>query len=166
VPDYCVQYNVGASLKMNEPLQDTLIPLSLKGLHGRPIRATVIPRGATNGGRKLTARFGPRLIVVRAKVQIVRQAGVDGAGFDWSGSPAAMTAYLTRVNALLEAWEDGLEALLNTPFTLSWTPTGGAGKSLTVTYGYEGQHFEMVSEGEYAMVNFPEVTFGLVAETG
>lgn len=163
MPDLCVQYNVGASLKMNEPNADTMVPLSIKGLHGRPIRATIINRGATDGGKKLTARFGPRLIVVRAKAHIVAQPGVSSDGLDWSND---LTTWLTRLNALVEAWEDGLEALLNTPFTLGWTPTGGGAKSLTCTYGYEGAHFEMVSEGENAMVGSPEYTFGLVAETG
>lgn len=163
MPDLCVQYNVGSTLKMNEPNADTMVPLSIKGLHGRPVRATIIPKGATNGGKKLTPRFGPRLIVVRMKAHIVAQPGVSNVGYDWSTN---LTGWLTRLNALVEAWEDGLEGLLNTPFTLAWTPTGGSGKSLTCTYGYEGAHFEMVSEGENAMVGSPEYTFGLVAETG
>ena len=163
MPDLCVQYNVGDSLKMNQPLQDTLVPVSIRGLHGRPIRATILPRGATNGGRKLTSRFGPRIITVVAKPHIVEQPGVSGQGYNWS--VGSMTTYLTRLNALLEAWEDGLEALLNTPFTLAWTPTGGAGKSLTCTYGHDGGQFEMTSDGDTAMTQ-PQVTFGLVAETG
>lgn len=163
MPDLCVQYNVGGTLKMNEPLQDTLVPIAIKGLHGRPVRARILPKGATNGGKKLTSRFGPRLIVVTAKPHIVALQGVDGSGYNWA--VGSMTTYLTRLNALLEAWEDGLEALLNTPFTLSWTPTGGAGKSLTCTYGFEGGQFEMTSEGDTAMTQ-PQVAFGLVAESG
>ena len=139
------------------------MPLSIKGLHGRPIRATIIPRSATAGGKKLTPQWGPRLIVVRAKAHIVAAPGVSNDGYDWGSN---LNGWLTRLNALVEAWEDGLEALVNTSFTLSWTPTGGGGKSLTCTYGFEGAHFEMVSEGENAMVGAPEYTFGLVAETG
>lgn len=169
MPDLCVTYtlDLATDLKLNGHLeaagfQDTLIPTGIKGLHGRPIRSTIIPRGATNGGRKLTSRFGPRLIVVNATVHIVKEVGADGFGFDPHSN---MDEYLTRVNSVLEAWEDGLEAVLNTPFTLSWTPTGGAPKALTVTYGYDGGEFEMTSEGEDAML-YPGVTFGLVAETG
>ncbi len=168
MPDYCVVYNVGPSLKMNGHLsaagiQDTLVPTSIKGLHGRPIRSTIIPRGATNGGRKLTSRFGPRLIQVNALVHIVRSVGSDGAGFDPFGD---MTEYLTRVNTLLAAWQSFLEGQLNSSFTFSFTPTGAGGAtSHTVTYGYEGNEFEMTSEGEEAMLR-PAVSFGLVAETG
>jgi hypothetical protein len=163
VPDLCVQYNVGSTLKMNEPNQDTLVPLSIKGLHGRPVRATVIPKGGTNGGKKLSAKFGPRLIVVRAKAHIVAQPGVSNDGYDWSSN---LSGWLTRLNALVAAWEAGLEAQLNSSFTLAWTPTGGSPESLTCTYGFDGGHFEMVSEGENAMVGSPEYTFGLVAESG
>jgi len=163
VPDLCVQYNVGPSLKMNQANQDTMIPMSLKGLVGRPVRATVIPRSATSGGKKLTSQFGPRLILARVKVHIVEQPGVSNEGFDWSTN--GMAAYLARVNALVDAWTTGLEAQLNSSFTLSWTESGGGAKSLTCTYGYEGSHFEMASEGDNAMIH-PEYTFGLVAETG
>jgi len=167
VPDLCVTYSVGSSLKLNGHLaaagvHDTLIPTSIKGLHGRPIRATIIPKGATNGGKKLTSRFGPRLIVVNAFVHIVKQDGVDGDGMD---PHSDMTGYLTRVNAVLAAWESGLEGALNSTFTLSYTPTGGSTVNRTVSYGFEGGEFEMTSEGEDAMI-YPTVTFGLVAESG
>lgn len=166
MPDLCVVYNVG-SMTMNGHLsaagiQDTLIPTSIKGLHGRPIRSTIIPRGVTNGGRKLVSRFGPRLITVDAAIHIVRIAGSDGDGFDPFSD---MTSYLTRVNAVVAAWEAFLEGQLNSSFTLSYTPTGGGAVSKTVTYGFEGAEFEMTSEGEDAMLK-PTVTFGLVAETG
>ena len=167
MPDLCVVYNVGPSLKMNGNLasagiQDTLIPTSIKGLHGRPIRSTIIPRGATNGGRKLTSRFGPRIITVNALVHIVKIVGVDGDGFD---PFTDLTTYLTRVNVVVAAWESYLEGQLNTSFTLSYTPTGGSAINKTVTYGSEGNEFEMTSEGEDAMLR-PAVSFGLVAETG
>lgn len=162
MPDLCVTYSVGASLKMNEANQDTLVPLSIKGLHGRPIRATIIPRGATDGGRKLTPRFGPRIIVVTARAQIVAQPGVSDEALD---AFSDMTTYLTRLNTLLDAWTTGLEALVDTPFTLSYTPTGLATVNRTVTYGHEGGEFEMTSEGENAMIA-PTVTYSLVQETG
>ena len=166
MPDLCVVYNVGPSLKMNGNLeaagfQDTLIPTSIKGLHGRPIRSTIIPRGVTNGGRKLTSRFGPRIITINAVVHIVRVVGSNGDGFDPYSN---MTEYLTRVNTLLASWETFLEGQLNSPFTLSYTPTGGSPISKSVTYGSEGNEFDMTSEGEDAMLH-PAVSFALVAET-
>lgn len=170
MPDLCVPYTgFPSSLVLNGHIQatvaDTLIPTSIKGLHGRPVRATIIPRGATNGGRKLTSRFGPRRITVNAFVHIVK---VPGAGADKDGNGmdphTDMDGYLARVNAVLNAWEAALEGALNTPFTLAWTPTGGSGKTKSVTYGFDGGEFDMTSEGEDAMI-YPTVTFGLVAET-
>ena len=173
MPDLCVRYTgFPSGLVLNNHLTtptpgDGIAVTGIKGLHGRPIRSTIIPRGATNGGRKLTSRFGPRLIVVTGYVHIVKTAAVDpddpGGGVD--PHAIGLTAYLTRVNAVLAAWEAALEGALNTPFTLAWTPTGGAGESVSVTYGFEGGEFEMTSEGEDAMI-YPSVTFGLVAETG
>lgn len=171
MPDLCVPYTgFPSSLHLNghigATVADTLIPTSIKGLHGRPVRSTIIPRGATNGGRKLTSRFGPRLITVNAFVHIVK---VPGSGSDRNGEGVDphtdMDGYLTRVNAVLNAWEAALEGALNSAFTLAWTPTGQSGRTLSCTYGFPGGEFEMTSEGEDAMI-YPTVTFGLVAETG
>lgn len=167
MPDLCVPYTgFPSSLVLNSHLAagktDGIAVTGIKGLHGRPIRSTIIPRGATNGGRKLTSRFGPRLITVTGYVHIVKAVGVDGDGID---PHADMTDYLTRVNAVLNAWEAALEGALNSAFTLAWTPTGQSGRTLSCTYGYDGGEFEMTSEGEDAMI-YPAVTFGLVAETG
>lgn len=162
MPDLCVQYNVG-DMKMNEPLQDTLTPVSITGLHGRPIRATIIPKGATDGGKKLTSRFGPRIIVVRAIPLIVKSPGVNGDGID---AARETTEYLDRLNALCDAWVAFLEGKLNTSFTLAYTPTGQGAVSRTVTYGSEGGEFEMeTDEGDYSMFN-PKVTYSLVQESG
>lgn len=167
MPDLCVPYTgFPSSLRLNAHLTPTFADgievVGIRGLHGRPIRSTIIPRGATNGGRKLTSRFGPRLITVTGMVRIVKAVGSDGGGVDpfTLGEP-----YFERVNAVLEAWEDALEGALNSPFTLAWTPRGQSGKTLSVTYGHDGGEFEMTSEGEDAMI-YPTVTFGLVAETG
>lgn len=161
MPDLCVQYNVG-SMKMNEPLQDTLEPISIKGLHGRPIRATIIDRAKTDGGKKLSSKFGGRIIVVRAKPLIVKSPGVDGSGID---IPHHLTSYLTRLNALMDAWVSYLEGQLNSSFTLSYTPTGQGAVNRTVTYGIEGGEFEMEAEGENSMFD-PVVSFSLFQETG
>mgnify|MGYP003578805791 CR=1 FL=1 len=154
--DLCVEYSVGASLKMNQSGVTTIVPKEILGLDGRPIRATILPNGAADGGDKLTARFGPRLISVTGEI-LVRSAGAVI-------TPAEnFTTYMTEVNTLINAWISGLEAALNSTFTLSWTATGQGASSLTVSYGYEGAEFQ--SSG----VPFDgpiQVKFGLVCESG
>lgn len=168
MPDLCVPYTgFPTGLVLNSHLAagkaDGMAVTGIKGLHGRPIRTTIVPRAVTNGGRKLESNFGPRLITVNTYVHIVQDPGVDGSGVD--PHTLGQAAYLTRVNAVVDAWEDALEGALETPFTLAWTPTGGSGRTLSVTYGFDGAEFEMTSEGEDAMI-YPTFTFGLVAENG
>ena len=154
--DLCVQYNVGGSLKLNEPNATTIQTSEILGLDGRPIRATILPNGAQDGGDKLTARFGPRLIRVTGYM-VAFIAGELVTPVD------NLTGYLTQINTLEAAWISGLEAALNSTFTLSWTPTGGGADSLTVSYGFEGGEFQTTGSG----IEEPkQVTFGLVAETG
>lgn len=142
---------------MNEAGVTTIVPKEILGLDGRPIRATILPDGAADGGDKLTARFGPRLISVTGEI-IVR--GTGGTVL----TPADnLTAYMTAVNTLINAWISGLEAALNSTFTLAWTATGQGASSLTVSYGYEGAEFQ--SSG----VPFDgpiQVKYGLVCESG
>lgn len=154
--DLCVQYNVGSTLKMNEPGADTLVPLKMPGLDGRPIRRTILPKGATDGGIVQTAKFGPRLINVSG-IFLIQDA--DGTII----SPEDTTAYLTRVNTLAAAWESGLEGLLNTNFTLNYTPTGQSAVNKTVRYGYEGAEWQT----EWPDRNTPPTfVFGLVCYSG
>lgn len=159
--DLCVEYSVGSSLKMNQGgmggTTTTIRPTSIRGLDGRPVRATVLPNGASDGGDKLTARFGPRLIQVEGEV-IAYAAG------DLLTPTSDITGYLGAVNTLVAAWISGLEAALNSTFTLSWTPTGQGAQSLTVSYGYEGAEFQSVPSPDLSGPT--TVTFGLVAETG
>ena len=169
MPDLCVPYTgFPDGLVLNAYLGNTpadgIEVVGIKGLHGRPVRSTIIPRSATSGGRKLNSEFGPRLITVNGLVRIVQNPGSpDGGG---GADPHALgAAYYERVNDVLDAWEAALESALNSSFSLAWTPRGGSPRSLTVTYGYDGGEFEMTSEGEDAMI-YPTVTFGLVAETG
>lgn len=154
--DLCVQYNVGATLKMNEPNATTIITTAIKGLDGRPIRATILPNGAADGGDKLTARFGPRLIQVNGEI-------VAYSGGELVTPADNLTAYLTQANTLIDAWISGLEAALNSTFTLSWTPTGLGAASLTVSYGYEGAEFQSSGRPFDGPI---QVTFGLVCESG
>ncbi len=159
--DLCVEYAVGSTLKMNTGgiggTTTTIRPTKITGLDGRPIRATILPNGAADGGDKLTARFGPRLISVEGDI-VVYSAGLQVTPVE------SVTGYLSGVNALVAAWVSGLEALLNSTFTLAWTPTGQGASSLTCTYGYEGAEFQSTPSPN--MSGPTTVTFGLVAESG
>lgn len=160
--DLCVEYQVGASLRMNQGglggTTTTIRPSSIVGLDGRPVRAPILPNGASDGGDKLTARFGPRLIRVTGYIDVYT-AGVQVNPVD-----DGVVAYLTGVNALVATWITALEALLNTTFTLGWTPTGQGAQSLTCTYGFEGAEFQSVPSPDLSGPT--TVTFGLVCETG
>jgi hypothetical protein len=156
-----VEYSVGASLKLNQGgltgTTTTIRTTSITGLDGRPIRATILPNGASDGGDKLTARFGPRLIQVNGDI-VAYTAG------EMITPVESVTAYLTAVNALVASWITGLEGAINSTFTLAWTPTGGSAQSLTCTYGYEGAEFQSVPSPDLSGPT--TVSFGLVAETG
>jgi hypothetical protein len=159
--DLCVEYAVGDTLKLNDGgiggTTTTIRPTQIVGLDGRPIRSTILPNGASDGGDKLTSRFGPRLIRVTGEV-IPYQAGVVLTPVE------NVTDYLDEVNTLVDQWVTGLEAFLNTTFSLSWTPTGLSGESLTVTYGFEGAEFQSTPSPDLSGPT--TVTFGLVCETG
>lgn len=159
--DLCVEYSVGASLKMNQGgptgTTTTIRPTSIVGLDGRPIRATILPNGVADGGDKLDAKFGPRLIRVEGEI-IVFAAGEPVTPAD------NLTTYLTGVNTLVNAWVSGLESALNSTFTLGWTATGQGASSLTVTYGFEGAEFQSTPSPD--MSEPTKVTFGLVCESG
>ena len=159
--DLCVEYSVGASLKLNQGgmtgTTTTIRTTAITGLDARPISATILPNGASDGGDKLTARFGPRLIRFEGDIWVFSAGALV--------TPADnVTTYLSGVNALVAAWVSGLEAALNSTFTLGWTPTGQGASSLTCTYGYEGAEFQSVPSPDLSEPT--KVSFGLVAETG
>ncbi len=164
--DLCVEYAVGSTLKMNEGglsgTTTTIKPTKITGLDGRPVRATILPNGAADGGDKLTARFGPRLITVEGEIWVYNSGDL------LTPADAAMrglaATYLGAVNTLVDAWVSGLEALLNSTFTLAWTPTGLGADSLTCSYGYEGAEFQSTPPADFNA--WTAVSFGLVCETG
>lgn len=159
--DLCVEYAVGASLKLNEGgsagTTTTIRPTAIRGLDGRPIRRTIWPQGASDGGILGTGRYGARLIQFEGQI-IVYSGGELITPVD------SLTTYLTGVNTLVDAWVSGLEALINTNFTLAWTPTGLGADSLTCRYGYEGAEFQSVPSPDLSGPT--TVTFGLVAASG
>ena len=155
--DYCCQYNVGASLKMNQAGADTLIPTKITGLDGRPIRRTIPVKGSANGGIPQIALFGPRLIKVSGDFLI---QAADGTIV----SPTEdLTTYLTRVNTLAGSWESGLEGLLNSDFTLNYTPTGQSAVNKTCRYGYEGAEWQTDWPDHTTPYKF---SFGLICYSG
>ena len=163
--DLCCEYvlDLSTDLKMNEgggddvPTTTTIRPTSIRGLDGKPIRRTIWPQGASNGGILGTGRFGARLILVEGEIIVVSGGNLV--------TPADnRTAYLTGVNTLVKAWTDGLEAVINTAFNLVFTPTGLSQVTLSVVYGYEGAEFQSTPSPD--MTEPTTVSFGLVAASG
>lgn len=68
------------------------------------------------------------------------------------------TPYFTAVNTLEAAVISALEGVLNTPTTLSWTPTGLSGRSISCTYGNQGGEIQFGG-----LMMEPTFTFTLVA---
>lgn len=133
--DLCCEYNI-ASIVINDDTADVDRLMtsfdngSITGLDGAPVRSQVDPLGQTDGGIVHTKFFGPRIIAFTGDVHI---QSVD---------PADVTAWITAVNTLEAAVISALEGILNTPSNLTWTPTGGSGKSISVTYGVPGEEIQ------------------------
>lgn len=96
------------------------------GLDGPPIRRQVQPRGKTDGGLVHTSYLAARTVAWSGKVLI--------NSTDWTLS----TEYLTAVNTLMDTVMAGLESIRNADWTLTWTPTGVATRSLVLRYGLPG----------------------------
>jgi hypothetical protein len=148
--DTCCTYTV-AGITINASSGDTLNTDFeegvISGLDGAPIRKQIDPRGQTDGGIVHPAFFGPRVITFAGKV-LIRSNNDPGS-----------TLWNTAVNNLELSVVTALESFLNSTTTLSWTPTGGSPRSLTVTYGTEGGEIQF--SGNMLDRNF---TFTLVAE--
>jgi hypothetical protein len=164
--DLCVEYSVGASLKLNQGgtsgTTTTIRTTAITGLDGRPIQVTIVPNSATSGSDKLTGQLRGRVIRVQGEIWVY--SGGELLTPADAAKNGAMTAYLTAVNSLVDSWVSGLEALLNSTFTLSWTPTGLGADSLTCTYGVEGGEFQSVPPANFDA--WTTVSFALFAESG
>lgn len=101
------------------------------GLDGAPIRKQVTDQGVSEGGIVFPGWLAARIITFQGKVLITSVA---------EGAPAA--TYAAAVNAVEAAATSALEGILNTPSSLAWTPTGGAARSISVTYGVPGGEFQ------------------------
>lgn len=133
--DLCVMYTY-SSVKINDTTAgaNRLITSSDKGsitgLDGAPVRSQVDMLAQTDGGDVHTKFYAPRIITFQGEVQIQTAA------------PEDQTAWLTAMNTLEAAVVAALQAQLNSATTLSWTPTGLAGRSLSATYGVPGQEIQ------------------------
>ncbi len=133
--DLCTQYTI-AGIKINDTtaganrLMTSFDHGSITGLDGGPVRSQVDNFAATSGGIVHTKYYAPRVITFAGDVHIQTVSAED------------LTAYLTAVNTLEAAVVSALEGILNSASTLSWTPTGMSGRSISVTYGVPGQEVQ------------------------
>jgi hypothetical protein len=98
------------------------------GLDGAPIRRQVDPQGQSDGGIFFNAFYGARIITFTGGVFIVSVP-------DPAGNPLAVWS---AINTLEAATISALEAQRNSAANLTWTPTGGSGKTLSCYYGVPG----------------------------
>jgi hypothetical protein len=129
--DVCCEYSI-AGLTLNNDTGDTLMlgGDGAQGLDGAPVRSQVDPKGITSGGIVHTKFYGPRIITFSGEV-LIRSTTVEDT-----------TAYVTAINVLEAATVSALQGILNTPSNLTWTPTGGSGHTISVTYGVPGQEIQ------------------------
>lgn len=148
--DLCCVYTFGA-LTLNPPSGDGLFvgEGGIQGLDGKPIRAQVDNKGVTDGGIVHPKFFGPRAIRFGGPMKIE------------SVARKPTLAFFAAVNAVEAATIGALEALLNTPTALNYTPQGQGAESLTCTYGIQGGEIQF--GGSMMMKTW---TFVLVAEDG
>lgn len=127
--DTCATYTLG-SLTINNSSGNTLFldfdEGQISGLDGAPIRRQIDPQGQSDGGIVHTALYGARIITFSGTI-LIRTADLTNK-----------EDYVAAVNAVESAAISALESIRNSATTLSWTPTGGSGKSISVKYGVEG----------------------------
>lgn len=101
----------------------------VQGLDGAPIRRQVDDVAADDGGIDQGGLWGARIIPFKGHVHI---------GTEPAQSSIVTAAYLTKSNVLQAAVIAALEAVLNTPSTLAWTPLGLTARSISCVYGMPG----------------------------
>lgn len=102
----------------------------ISGLDGAPIRSQVDPQGQSDGGIVHQKFLAARVITFTGQV-LIRTVDMSNP-----------ETYVAAVNVVIAAAKTALEGILNTPSTLSWTETGGAAHSISVTYGTDGGEFQ------------------------
>jgi len=147
--DTCCVYTVG-SLTINNSTGNTLFldfdEGEVAGLDGAPIRRQIDPQGQSDGGIVHNAFYGPRIITFSGAV-LIRTVGIEDR-----------TGWAAAVNAVESASVSALQAILNSPTNLAWTPTGGSGKTISVEYGTEGGEIQF-----FGNMLDKRFTFSLVA---
>lgn len=129
--DLCCQYTI-AGIKINDTTANADRLLTsfdnghILGLDGAPLRAEIDDQGQSDGGIVHEKFFAARVITFQGEVHIQ------------SVGPEDTTAYVTAINNLEAAVVSALEGIRNSASTLSWTPTGLSGRSISVTYGTAG----------------------------
>lgn len=128
--DYCCQYTF-STVEINDTTADVDRLMigdegEITGLDGAPIRAEIDPQGQSDGGIVHEKHYGPRIISFSGEVHI------QSVGFE------DRDGYIAAINTLEAAVVSALEAQLNSAANLTWTPTGGSGKSISCTYGTDG----------------------------
>jgi hypothetical protein len=127
--DLCCAYNfVGIIINNPTPGVDHLMlgEDGVTGLDGAPIRAEIDDEGQGDGGIVHPKLYGPRIITFKGFCNI--QSVVVERN----------TAYATALNALEAGVISALAGALNSASALTWTPTGGSGKTINCTYGNQG----------------------------
>ena len=135
--DLCCEYDF-AGIKINDAATGTnrliLGENGVTGLDGAPIRSESDDEGQQNGSIIHPKFLGGRVIVFSGFCQI-RTVTVEMS-----------TAYFTALNALEAGVVSALEGALNSAGALTWTPTGGSGKSISCTYGNQGGEIQFGGE--------------------
>lgn len=131
--DLCCEYTfAGVVINNDTPGADRLIlgADGIAGLDGAPIRSQVDNKGQTEGGIVHQKFLAARVIVFKGFCQVQ------------SVEPAMNSAYYSALNVLEAAVVTALEGALNSASALTWTPTGGSGKTITCSYGVPGQEIQ------------------------
>ena len=151
--DLCCEYTF-SSVKINNSSDTTNSLITdfeggeILGLDGAPIRRQIDPQGQSDGGIVHNAFLGARIVTFTGLVAIVSVV-------DPGGNP---TAVWTAINTLEAATISALETVRNTPTNLTWTPTGGSGKTLSCQYGVPGGEIQFTGN-----LRERKFTFQLVA---
>ena len=127
--DLCCAYSIaGIVINNPTPLTNRLIlgEDGVTGLDGAPIRAEIDDQGQSDGGIVHPKFYAARIITFRGFCHI-------------QSVPVELnTAYFTALNTLEASVVSALEGILNSASALTWTPTGGSPRSISVTYGTQG----------------------------
>jgi hypothetical protein len=131
VADLCCQYTFSSVIinNSNETVNSLITDHEsgeILGLDGAPIRRQIDPQGQSDGGIVFTSFFGARIVTFTGIVAIVTVPSRDP------------TLVWTAINTLEASVISALESVRNSATNLTWTPTGGSGKTLSCMYGVPG----------------------------